>query len=108
VIAVARRENDGSRAVREGSSFGKQFDALHKATRSIPVVLMLSNDPVGPDYIAGMAKPGGTITGFTVMQPGEPAAIICRIIFAQRVLWAQARLHECKFHYFTNPGGCQR
>jgi putative ABC transport system substrate-binding protein len=43
-------------------------DALHKATRSIPVVFVLSNDPVGLGHIASMAKPGGNITGFTFME----------------------------------------
>jgi putative ABC transport system substrate-binding protein len=43
-------------------------DAVHKATRSIPVVFVLSNDPVGLGHIASMAKPGGNITGFTFME----------------------------------------
>lgn len=43
-------------------------DALHKATRSIPIVFVLSNDPVGLGHIASMAKPGGNITGFTFME----------------------------------------
>jgi putative ABC transport system substrate-binding protein len=43
-------------------------DALHKATRSIPIVFVLSNDPVGLGHIASMASPGGNITGFTFME----------------------------------------
>jgi putative ABC transport system substrate-binding protein len=43
-------------------------DALHKATGSIPIVFVLSNDPVGLGHIASMAKPGGNITGFTFME----------------------------------------
>jgi putative ABC transport system substrate-binding protein len=43
-------------------------DALHKATRSIPIVFVLSNDPVGLGHIESMAKPGGNITGFTFME----------------------------------------
>ena len=39
-------------------------DAVHNATRSIPVVFVLSNDPVGLGHVASMAKPGGNITGF--------------------------------------------
>ena len=44
------------------------LDAVHKGTRSIPVVFVLSNDPVGLGHIASMAKPGGNITGFTFME----------------------------------------
>jgi putative ABC transport system substrate-binding protein len=43
-------------------------EALHQATRSIPIVFVLSNDPVGLGHIASMAKPGGNITGFTFME----------------------------------------
>ena len=43
-------------------------DAVHKATRSIPVVFVLSNDPVGLGHIASMSNPGGNITGFTFME----------------------------------------
>ena len=43
-------------------------DAVHNATRSIPVVFVLSNDPVGLGHVASMAKPGGNITGFTFIE----------------------------------------
>ena len=43
-------------------------DEVHKSTRSIPVVFVLSNDPVGLGPIASMAQPGGNITGFTFME----------------------------------------
>jgi putative ABC transport system substrate-binding protein len=43
-------------------------DALHQATRSIPIVFVLSNDPVGLGHVASMAKPGGNITGFIFME----------------------------------------
>jgi hypothetical protein len=33
-------------------------DALHKATRSIPIVFAQSNDPVGLGHVASMAKTG--------------------------------------------------
>jgi putative ABC transport system substrate-binding protein len=44
------------------------LNAVHKGTRSIPIVFVLSNDPVGLGHIASMAKPGGNITGFTFME----------------------------------------
>ena len=43
-------------------------DALHRATRSIPIVFVLSNDPVGLGHVASMARPGGNITGFIFME----------------------------------------
>jgi putative ABC transport system substrate-binding protein len=44
------------------------LDALHQATRSIPIVFVLSNDPVGLGHVASLAKPGGNITGFIFME----------------------------------------
>jgi putative ABC transport system substrate-binding protein len=44
------------------------LDAVHRGTRSIPIVFVLSNDPVGLGHITSMARPGGNITGFTFME----------------------------------------
>jgi ABC-type uncharacterized transport system substrate-binding protein len=44
------------------------IDAVHKATRTIPVVFVLTIDPVGQGFIQSMARPGGNITGFTFME----------------------------------------
>jgi putative ABC transport system substrate-binding protein len=44
------------------------IDAVHKATRTIPVVFVLTIDPVGSGFIESMARPGGNMTGFTFME----------------------------------------
>jgi putative ABC transport system substrate-binding protein len=41
------------------------ISALKQATRSIPIVFAVVNDPVGQGFVANMARPGGNITGFT-------------------------------------------
>jgi putative ABC transport system substrate-binding protein len=43
--------------------------ALQKATRTIPIVFVVVADPVGSGFVASIARPGGNITGFSVLQP---------------------------------------
>jgi len=39
--------------------------ALKEATRSIPIVFSVVNDPAGQGFVANLARPGGNITGFS-------------------------------------------
>jgi putative ABC transport system substrate-binding protein len=39
--------------------------ALKQATRTIPVVFSVINDPAGQGFVANLARPGGNITGFS-------------------------------------------
>jgi putative ABC transport system substrate-binding protein len=41
--------------------------AMKEATASVPVVFAVVNDPVAQGYVSSMAKPGGNITGFSLM-----------------------------------------
>jgi putative ABC transport system substrate-binding protein len=43
--------------------------ALLKTTRTIPIVFVAVGDPVGSGFVASIARPGGNITGFSVLQP---------------------------------------
>jgi putative ABC transport system substrate-binding protein len=43
--------------------------ALQKATKSIPIVFAMTNDPVGLGFVQSLARPGGNITGFTFINP---------------------------------------
>jgi ABC-type uncharacterized transport system substrate-binding protein len=39
--------------------------AVQRVSRTMPIVLAQSIDPVGAGYVASLARPGGNITGFT-------------------------------------------
>jgi putative ABC transport system substrate-binding protein len=41
--------------------------ALQQATRTIPIVVATMGDPVGSGFVASLARPGGNITGFSVL-----------------------------------------
>jgi putative ABC transport system substrate-binding protein len=45
------------------------IDAARKATTVIPLVMATSPDPVGEGYVASLARPGGNITGLSMMAP---------------------------------------
>src|SRR5947208_12721765 len=41
--------------------------ALMHATRAIPIVLVSVSDPIGSGFVASVARPGGNITGCTIL-----------------------------------------
>ena len=40
-----------------------------KATDTIPIVMAFDNDPVGNKFVASLARPGGNITGLSILGP---------------------------------------
>jgi putative ABC transport system substrate-binding protein len=42
--------------------------AVQRSTQTIPVLFVLTIDPVGEGFIASMARPGGNITGFSFFE----------------------------------------
>jgi ABC-type uncharacterized transport system substrate-binding protein len=43
--------------------------ALHRETRTIPIVFVNVSDPVGSGLVAALNQPGGNITGFGYLEP---------------------------------------
>jgi putative tryptophan/tyrosine transport system substrate-binding protein len=39
-------------------------DALHKVTKTIPIVFVAVSDPIGAGFVASLPRPGANITGF--------------------------------------------
>src|SRR5262245_17705587 len=43
--------------------------AVQRATRTIPIVMTGTSDPVGTGFAASLARPGGNITGLSLLSP---------------------------------------
>jgi putative ABC transport system substrate-binding protein len=43
--------------------------AAQKATQSIPIVMAVVGDPVGTGLVVSLARPGGNVTGLTILAP---------------------------------------
>ena len=48
---------------------GAPIRAAKEATRTIPIVMVVSGDPVLDGTVASFARPGGNITGLTIFSP---------------------------------------
>src|SRR2546426_3725064 len=45
------------------------IEAAQRATRTIPIVMVLATDPVASGFVVSLARPGGNITGFSGQSP---------------------------------------
>jgi len=46
-----------------------QAQAIQQVTTTTPIVVVRTGDPVGTGLVASLARPGGNITGFSIMSP---------------------------------------
>jgi putative ABC transport system substrate-binding protein len=51
-------------------------EALRRETRTIPIVFIGVNNPLGADFVASLAHPGGNITGFANVEPTTAGKLI--------------------------------
>jgi putative ABC transport system substrate-binding protein len=68
--------------------------AAKQATQTIPIVMPFSSDPVGDGLVASLARPGGNITGLSMMAPEVGAKrlqllkeVLPKLSRAVAVLW---------------------
>jgi len=70
--------------------------ALRKATTQIPIVMLVAADPVGTGLVANLARPGGNVTGMSLLAPelgGKRVAILKEAVATATrvaVLWNAA------------------
>jgi putative ABC transport system substrate-binding protein len=48
---------------------GAATKAAQQATKTIPIVMSLANDPLGSGLVTSLARPGGNVTGISLMAP---------------------------------------
>jgi putative ABC transport system substrate-binding protein len=48
---------------------GSPIRAAKEATQTIPIVMVVSGDPVADGTVASLARPGGNITGLSILSP---------------------------------------
>jgi len=52
------------------------ISAVQKATTTIPIVMTSAGDPVGSGFVKSLARPGGNITGLSVMSGDTSAKLL--------------------------------
>ena len=75
--------------------------ALLRETRAIPIVFVTVTDPVGDGFVAGLARPGGNITGFLTSE----SAITAKMLELLREIAPGLTRMAMLFNPDTAPGG---
>ena len=50
--------------------------AARDATRTIPIVFVLVQDPIGQGYVSSLSHPGANITGFAMFEPAMSGKLV--------------------------------
>ena len=60
--------------------------AVKQATKTIPIVMTAAGDPLGSGLVASLARPGGNVTGMSLMVPDLGAKLECgQSLFRARI-----------------------
>src|SRR6266498_4482525 len=70
--------------------------AAAEATKTIPVVFVVTADPVGQGLVANLARPAGNVTGLATYVPGEISERILQIL-------REVVPHVSRLALLTNP-----
>jgi putative tryptophan/tyrosine transport system substrate-binding protein len=58
------------------ASGNQSVAALHQANRTLPVVFANVIDPVGNGFVSSLARPGGSVTGFSMAEFGASGKLV--------------------------------
>ena len=75
--------------------------ALHRETRTIPIVFVVVTDPVGEGFVAALSRPGGNVTGFLTSE----ATIGAKMLQLLTEIAPSVKRVAMLFNPDTAPGG---
>ncbi|MDO8474840.1 MAG: ABC transporter substrate-binding protein [Candidatus Rokubacteria bacterium] len=75
------------------------IEAAKRATSTIPIVMAAVADPVGSGLVAGLARPGGNVTGLTLM---STELVGKRLQLVRELLPKATRVAVLSYHGYTS------